>query len=554
MRALVLALLSSALLLAQQTPQQTPVFRGGITIVPLTVTVLDKNGKPVTDLTQRDFTILEDGARQEIKTFAAEELRPQPPPAHEPPTLVRPARFADAAPSTRRTFLLVLGYGRIQYPAKGLDGAMAFIREHLLPQDFVAVIGFNRASNFTTEHEAAAQTIERYKQKHEAIISAIDTFYDFPGHRGMPLPDSIQADIDSVFQEPGRPAPPRSVSSMLFGSEMFVKVAQQAETRAQNTYGAMPSDLPWDARVVALDLLKAYAGIEYLRYLDGEKHLVWIIQSGMGQTLAGTPWSVQDDEQLAARSGDAGVVTDIIHTGGIPMPVSRGRVGMPSLASMDSIQSSENIAELTGGQFTGVSYAEAALSRIDAATRFNYVLGYTPIKPELDGKFRKISVKVNRPGVTVLYRHGYSADEDVRPLDLRTLLTTSRLASAASGDQQSRDIKIDAKASVVSGIGMRRAVVDMTIDASRITFSTDGDRRVAALDVRVFVGDDKERPIGETSENIDLSVTEAEQQTLIKNGIRYAVRVPITGEPKYAKVVVYDYRADLLGTATIKIK
>lgn len=551
----VLALAMSAVVVAQQTPpRQTPVFRGGITIVPLTVTVLGKNGKPVTDLTQSDFTVLEDNVKQEIRTFATTELKPQPPPAHEPPTLVKPARFADAAPSTRRTFLLVLGYGRIQHPAKALDGAMSFIRGRLLPQDFVAVIGFNRASNFTTDHEAAAQTIERYSQKYEAIISAIEAFYDFPGHRGMPLPESIQADIDGLFQESGGRAPPRSMSSLLFGSEMFVKAEQQAELRARNTYGAAPSDLPWDSRVIKLDLLKAYAGIEYLRYLDGDKHLVWLIEQGMDMTLAGTPWSVQDDEQLAARSGDAGVVTDIIHTGGIAMPVSQGRVGMPPLAAMDAIQSSETIAELTGGQFTGVSYADAALSRIDEATRFNYVLGYKPSKPELDGRFRKVSVKVNRPGVTVLYRHGYSAAEDVRPLDLRTLLTTSRLASAASGDQQSKDITIDAKASIVAGIGARRVVVDLTIDASRITFSTDGDRRVAALDVRVFIGDAKEKPIGEASENIDLSVTEAERQQLVNTGLRYSARVPISGDPKYAKVVVYDYRADLLGTLTVKLK
>jgi len=72
--------------------------------------------------------------------------------------------------------------------------------------------------------------------------------------------------------------------------------------------------------------------------------------------------------------------------------------------------------------------------------------------------------------------------------------------------------------------------------------------------VRVFVGDDKEKPIGEMSENLDLSVTEAQQQRLMKDGIRYTARVPIAGDPKYVKIVVYDYRADLLGTLTIKLR
>ncbi len=36
-----------------------------------------------------------------------------------------------------RTFLIVLGRGRLQGPARGLDAAIAFVRENLLPQDLV---------------------------------------------------------------------------------------------------------------------------------------------------------------------------------------------------------------------------------------------------------------------------------------------------------------------------------------------------------------------------------------------------------------------------------
>ena len=49
------------------TPQQTPpVFRTGTTVVPLTVTVLDRKGAPVRDLTQADFTVFENKRLREI--------------------------------------------------------------------------------------------------------------------------------------------------------------------------------------------------------------------------------------------------------------------------------------------------------------------------------------------------------------------------------------------------------------------------------------------------------------------------------------------------------
>jgi hypothetical protein len=37
-------------------------------------------------------------------------------------------------------------------------------------------------------------------------------------------------------------------------------------------------------------------------------------------------------------------------------------------------------------------------------------------------------------------------------------------------------------------------------------------------------------------------------------GIPYTVRVPVTGDPRYVKVVVYDFRSDLVGAMTTKVK
>jgi hypothetical protein len=64
---------------AQQVPQQPPrpTFRTGVTIVPVDVRVLDRDGKPITDLEQGDFTVLEDGAPQDIRYFSARGHAPR---------------------------------------------------------------------------------------------------------------------------------------------------------------------------------------------------------------------------------------------------------------------------------------------------------------------------------------------------------------------------------------------------------------------------------------------------------------------------------------------
>ena len=58
--------------LSAQAPQRKPsdsVFRAGVEMVSLNVTVLDQQQHYLTDLESRDFTILEDGARQDITYF-----------------------------------------------------------------------------------------------------------------------------------------------------------------------------------------------------------------------------------------------------------------------------------------------------------------------------------------------------------------------------------------------------------------------------------------------------------------------------------------------------
>src|SRR6187551_1435895 len=125
-----LAGLLSAALLAQSAPpqtvqQQTPVFRTTTTVVPITVTVLDANGLPVKDLKASEFTVYENKQSREIVNFFPQAFAPGPvQPVSS--TLAR-GRFDGVVPQTRRTFVIVLGYGRIQWPTSALDGAIDMV-------------------------------------------------------------------------------------------------------------------------------------------------------------------------------------------------------------------------------------------------------------------------------------------------------------------------------------------------------------------------------------------------------------------------------------------
>ena len=147
--------------------QQKPVFRSGITLVPIDVRVVDSKGKPVLDLKAEDFTIVEDGVPQQVREFSALSLS-QDPPAPDQKLRIRESALS-LTPQANRVFLIVLGRGRLQEPSKGMDALLRFVRNQLLPQDQLAIFAYDRATDFTTNHEEIAKLLERFKRMHEEL-------------------------------------------------------------------------------------------------------------------------------------------------------------------------------------------------------------------------------------------------------------------------------------------------------------------------------------------------------------------------------------------------
>jgi VWFA-related protein len=178
--------------------------------VPVDVRVVDSKGDPVTDLKKEDFTVTEDGIPQQVRLFDSHALTPEAPRPGSPPPL-RKALPADAPAGTQalaqnqRIFLIVFGRGRLQWPDKGIDAAIKMVRERLLPQDRVAVLAYNRATDFTIDRAAIIATLERFKKAHDLIEADLkQQFSGLQAAYGSRTPSkAIQAEIDAVFHGSG---------------------------------------------------------------------------------------------------------------------------------------------------------------------------------------------------------------------------------------------------------------------------------------------------------------------------------------------------------------
>jgi VWFA-related protein len=70
----VARLLAALLVVALGAGLSAQTFRSNVLTVPVTVTVVDANGRLITGLTQQDFEVFEDGTRQTVTTFTSERV------------------------------------------------------------------------------------------------------------------------------------------------------------------------------------------------------------------------------------------------------------------------------------------------------------------------------------------------------------------------------------------------------------------------------------------------------------------------------------------------
>jgi VWFA-related protein len=182
---------------AQQQEQNRPLipstggvkFGTSVQLVVVDVTAKDKSGKPIEDLTAKDFTITEDGKAQEIKFFKfqrlEEEILAEPSIAPKPAVPADPAEKPAAPPVKSITAnqiapskpgevkyqdrrLMVLFFDMTSMPIQDQVRAQAaadkFLKTQITKSDLVAIMSFTNElkllSDFTDDRDALQKTLK----------------------------------------------------------------------------------------------------------------------------------------------------------------------------------------------------------------------------------------------------------------------------------------------------------------------------------------------------------------------------------------------------------
>ena len=277
---------------------------------------------------------------------------------------------------------------------------------------------------------------------------------------------------------------------------------------------------------------KLNQAIDQLKHQEGEKHIIF---------LARTPPTfpnAEDIEKIAKAANDARVVIDVAQDGAC------GCWGVVDL---------ERLAKLTGGTAGIYSSPEKSQSVIAKANTFEYHLGYYPKDTTIDSRYRKITVRVNRPGIELAYRTGYYAHKPALVMDPDERRRYNAVSRALRSSIPFTGLTVTATATPYDRATDRGVSVHIVIQPE-LSFMYDNDVYTDSIDVVVLAANNRDALVGRSWNAHDLRMTEAQHRKYLIDGLVLDVDVPVTAGASNVKVVIYDPASDKTGSVMIPVK
>ena len=384
-----------AVALGQQTEQPPVTFRAEINLVEVDAFVTDAQGSPVTGLTAADFEVLEDGKPQKISSFSLVNIpieRGDRPPFAAAPIEpdVRTNRLVDG-----RIYLIVLDDLHTDFTrTPRVKAALRqFIERNFGANDVAAIV-------YTSGRMEASQD---FTSSPRLLLASVDKFI------GRKNRSSTLERIDEYNRRAGSGQDVGTITDPLDMERGF-------QARSTMTSIRKLAEFIADVHGRRKAMIFVSEGIDYNVLDVFNNSSASAILDETREAIAAATRANMSIYSVDPR-GLVGLGDELIETGSVPTDTSLG-LGTPSLQeelrlSQDSLRT---ISDETGGF--------AALNRNDFAQAFGritrenstyYVLAYSPANERRDGRYRKLEVRVKRPGLRVASRKGYVAPRGRAP-------------------------------------------------------------------------------------------------------------------------------------------
>jgi VWFA-related protein len=200
----------------------------------------------------------------------------------------------------------------------------------------------------------------------------------------------------------------------------------------------------------------------------------------------------------------------------------------------------------TGGKafFDSNDFAPA-FAQVQRDTSAYYAIGFHSSSPARDGKYRKLTIKINRPGMKIEYRPGYYAPADFKHSGRED--RERELSEQLASDLPATDVAMYLDAMFFRLDENRFFVpVSLIVPGSQIPFVKGGDKDKATLDIIGEVVDEVKRPIGSARETVKLNLDPALQAR--QKNIEYTTSFNLPPGKYRLKFVVRENQTGRMGS------
>jgi VWFA-related protein len=496
---------------ATPAAQQPPAtFRSEVGVVEINAVVTDTNGNFVRDLKKDDFQVFEDGRPRPFSLFSLVDM---PTPSSVPAAGPEPDIRTLAESRAGRVYVLVLDdLHTAPFRAAALKAAARrFISQFFYPGDLAAVV-------YTGPGLAGGQELTGSRR---LLLAAIDRF------RGQQIESAAAGRLEAYRQQQ-------------LGDQSSDRLddPNDAERRfnARRTLNALRDVASWMADIQGRrkSVLFFSEGVDYdLSDVFGSRGASAVLADARDTIGAATRSNVSvysiDPRGLAGRSDEfielaepqsaTSTQREQLGTQGIERDLRNAQDNLRMLAEQTGGLSIVNSNDFAGG-----------FERIVRDNSTYYVLGYYSEPDAKGGKFRKIEVRLRRPGLRVRARTGYVTPDPKAKARVAepNSRASSALRDALSSPIPAGNLPMTVFAAAFKGDARHASVlVAAEIDGGSLRFQQRDATFVDDLQFSLIAAGQDGKIAETNSGNVALAVKPEIQQRIVRNGVRFLSRIPL---------------------------
>ena len=531
-------LLATAVALGQEAAPapQVPAFseRVEVRVLDLDVDVTDSKGQPVPDLKREDFTVSIGGKPMPIDYFArvADGTIHAPDLSTASPDQVLAAYTKGGEATVPRNFLIYIDLGYISPGIRNRSiNALSDFVTRLGPNDATRIVLFDRSprvlQDWTTSKESAMSALARIERER-------------PGMSRLQTERQTLAQIDST------PRRRRGAYVQQYAAE----ISQEIQTMLTSMENELVTLSPLAGKKSFIFLTGGFSyqpGFVMAQYASGSvaaPGLSFTDVRQIPQRVGGLVQNANSDEITFFTVDATGLTGEGVGAGNDD-PLG-SRPGVSFQARQDRQAGLQEMALDTGGRaLLNTNDFDRGLGRVYQAVSTYYTVGVNLSNLPV-GRYEKVDVTVNRPGVTVRARKGFAARPETVLVEQRARATmeTDLAYTAIPASIQTAPATPDKK--------NYRLPITVTMPANSLTFVPNGDKATAKAAIYIGSIDDKGRMSDITRQETTFEVPA--DKASAADPLSYAADLQ-TKKGNYRIVVnVRDMATGKMGTAKANVR